>query len=63
MVDFQNRIVQLKSFITECIRVVRVTKKPTMETFKTIVKVSALGMLVIGAVGFVISIIGTLIGV
>ena len=39
------------------IRVWRLLKKPTMEEFKTISKVSAIGLLVIGAAGFAISII------
>ena len=38
------------------LRIWRLLKKPTMEEFKTISKVSAIGLLVIGALGFVISI-------
>ncbi len=48
---------KLKSFLIECKRVLKVTKKPTMLEFKTIVKVSGLGMVVIGLIGFVIQII------
>jgi len=44
----------LKAKFREWMRVLRVTKKPDSEEFKTIVKVSALGMLIIGAIGFVI---------
>lgn len=55
-------MIKLKSFFVECVRVVRVTKKPNKETFKMIVKVSAMGMALIGTVGFVISLIATLIG-
>ena len=47
---------KLKSFIYKCRIVLRVTKKPTKEEFYTIVKVSALGMVIIGAIGFVIQI-------
>ncbi len=43
-----------KDFVRECIRVVKVTKKPTKEEFKTIVKVTGIGMLAIGFIGFVI---------
>ena len=43
-----------KSFIGECIRVLKITKKPDAVEFKTIVKVSGLGILIIGAIGFVI---------
>ncbi|MBU3924056.1 MAG: protein translocase SEC61 complex subunit gamma [Nanoarchaeota archaeon] len=38
------------------LRVWRLLKKPTVQEFKTISKVSAIGLLVIGALGFVISV-------
>jgi len=44
-------------FTMECKRVLKVTKKPTKEEFKTIVKVSALGMAAIGLIGFLILLI------
>jgi protein transport protein SEC61 subunit gamma and related proteins len=43
-----------KNFWTECMRVLRVTKKPDRVEFLTIVKVSALGMAIIGLLGFAI---------
>jgi len=43
-----------KRKLTEYMRVLRVTKKPTGVEFKTIVKVSGLGMIVIGLIGFLI---------
>ena len=45
---------KIRSFIQECLRVLRVTKKPDAIEFKTIVKVSGLGILIIGLIGFVI---------
>lgn len=48
---------KFKKFIGECVRVLRVLKKPSNMEFKTIVKVSALGMLIIGFLGFLIQII------
>ncbi|MBN1502203.1 protein translocase SEC61 complex subunit gamma [Candidatus Woesearchaeota archaeon] len=45
---------KLKTFFIECKRVLKVTKKPTGEEFKNIVKVSALGMILIGFVGYII---------
>lgn len=48
---------KFKSFIIQCKRVFRVTKKPNKEEFKTIVKVSALGILIIGLLGFIIDMI------
>jgi protein transport protein SEC61 subunit gamma and related proteins len=44
----------MKNFWTECMRVLRVTKKPDRIEFSTIVKVSALGMAIIGILGFAI---------
>jgi protein transport protein SEC61 subunit gamma-like protein len=51
----------LKTFIRECIRVLRVTKKPTSFEFKSIVKITAIGMAIIGLLGFIIRMAGTLI--
>jgi protein transport protein SEC61 subunit gamma and related proteins len=42
------------AFVKECLRVFRITKKPSNEEFKTIVKVSGIGILVIGLIGFLI---------
>lgn len=55
--DIKGKIVQFKEFLRECRRVVMVTKKPTRDEFKTIVKVSGLGILAIGAIGFILSMI------
>jgi len=41
--------------MVECWRVLRITKKPSMEEFKTIVKASGLGMIVLGLIGFAIN--------
>jgi protein translocase SEC61 complex gamma subunit len=38
-------------------RVWRLLKRPTAEEFKTIAKVSALGLIIIGAFGFLISLV------
>ena len=44
----------LRSFIIECKRVLRVTRKPDKQEFTTIVKISSIGMAVIGLVGFIV---------
>ena len=49
-----SKIQVFKDFLIECQRVLRITKKPDKQELKTIVKVSGLGMLVIGLVGFLI---------
>lgn len=48
---------KLKTFYGECVRVFKITKKPTKEEFMAIVKVSALGILVIGFIGFLVHMI------
>lgn len=48
---------KVKSFIIQCKRVLKITKKPSKEEFKIIVKVSGLGILLIGLVGFLIHVI------
>jgi protein transport protein SEC61 subunit gamma and related proteins len=52
-----NMIQKIKSILNEWWRVLRVTKKPTGLEYKTIVKVSGLGIMIIGAVGFLIQMI------
>ncbi len=47
-------VTKLKSFITQSRRVFRVTKKPSKDEFKTIVKVTAIGIAIIGVIGFLI---------
>ncbi|MEM4260664.1 MAG: protein translocase SEC61 complex subunit gamma [Candidatus Woesearchaeota archaeon] len=48
---------KFKNFVAECLRVLRITKKPSKEEFMTILKASALGMAIIGLIGFIIHII------
>ncbi len=43
------------SFISQSKRVWHVLRKPTGEEFKTISKISAIGLLAMGAVGFIIA--------
>jgi protein transport protein SEC61 subunit gamma-like protein len=48
---------KLKDFWIQCVRVMRITKKPTKEEFITIVKVSGIGILAIGLIGFVLHLV------
>ena len=52
---------KIKSKLLEYQRVYKVTKKPTMEEFKAIVKVTALGIALIGLIGFGIHMLSILI--
>ncbi len=45
---------KVKSFVLESLRVLKITKKPDAVEFKTIVKVSGMGILIIGLIGFVV---------
>ncbi len=46
---------KIKSFIVQSKRVWLILKKPSGYEFKTIAKISAIGILAIGAVGFIVS--------
>ena len=52
---------KLKNFINESIRVFKITKKPGSDEFKTIVKVTSIGTLIIGFIGFIVHLISQLI--
>lgn len=59
--NFSGYISRAREFLSECLRVLRITKKPTKEEYKVIVKVAGLGMIIIGLIGFVIVMIKTLL--
>ena len=48
---------RLKSFIGQCNRVWYLLKKPNKEEFTTVAKVSAIGLGVVGGMGFLIAVI------
>lgn len=52
---------KIRSKIKEYHRVLKITKKPSMQEFKTAVKVTGIGIIIIGIIGFTISIIAYLI--
>lgn len=52
--DINSLLNKFKLFVLESIRVLRLTKKPDKIEFKTIVKASAIGILIIGIIGFII---------
>lgn len=47
----------IKSFLVQCKRVWQILKKPDSNEFKTTSKVAAIGLGLIGLIGFLISII------
>ena len=54
-------LAKLKSFGEECRRVLRVTKKPTRPELMNVVKVSGIGIALIGIIGFVLSMINKMV--
>ncbi|MBI2141488.1 protein translocase SEC61 complex subunit gamma [Candidatus Woesearchaeota archaeon] len=52
---------KLKSFAGECRRVLTVTKKPTKAELITVVKVSGIGIALIGLIGFALNMINKVI--
>ena len=58
--DLRSIKIKFKGFINECVRVLRVTKKPDKTEFLTIVKASGLGILIIGLLGFLIQMVKVL---
>lgn len=52
--EHQSWVGKAKRYIMECRRVLRITQKPSQEEFKTIVKITGIGMLAIGFIGFLV---------
>jgi len=59
--NISELLVKLKTFILECKRVFLVTKKPSKQEFTSIAKVTGIGILIIGLLGFVIFMIWQMI--
>ena len=47
----------IKSFFGKCVRVWHTLKKPTKEEFEKVAKISAIGILILGLLGFIIALI------
>lgn len=48
---------KIKTFTNQCVRVWHLMSKPSSYEFKTVAKVSALGLCLIGLLGFIITIV------
>ena len=57
-----NIFSKIRSFAIQSRRVLKITKKPSKEEFKIIVKVSGIGIAVIGAIGFCIHLAWRVLG-
>jgi protein transport protein SEC61 subunit gamma and related proteins len=51
-----------KSFMKQCVRVWKLLKKPSKKEFSTISKVSAIGLGLVGVVGFAVSLVMGFLG-
>jgi protein translocase SEC61 complex gamma subunit len=52
---------EISELVKRCIRIIHISSKPTGGEFSKVARVTALGMLLFGLVGFVISAISTFI--
>ena len=59
--DLNSYWIRLRGFINESARVLKVTRKPSKLEFQTIVKASGLGMVIIGLLGFIITMLKQLL--
>lgn len=53
----QSMGAKLKEFGKECGRVLKITKKPTGKEYKTILMITGIGILVVGLIGFLITMV------
>jgi protein transport protein SEC61 subunit gamma-like protein len=51
----------IHSFLKQCERVLRVSKKPDNEEYKTVAKVTGIGIIIIGLIGFIIELVSQLL--
>lgn len=49
----------LGELMKRCVRIIYISRKPTNEEFNEVAKVTAVGMLVIGVIGMIISLLFT----
>lgn len=60
--EFQEtKSAKVKRFIKEALRVLRITKKPDRTEFQNLVKVTGVGIAILGAIGFIIFLIKQLL--
>ncbi|NJF25478.1 protein translocase SEC61 complex subunit gamma [Thermococcus sp. Bubb.Bath] len=52
---------KIRNFLTESRRVLMVTRKPSWKEYKMASKITGIGMIVIGTIGLLITILGYLI--
>ena len=58
---YVNKMGKITAYLAECKRVLQLTKKPDKKEFWMIFKVTGIGILLIGLVGFIVSMIKHLV--
>ena len=53
---------RIDKFVKDSKRVLKVSRKPDAQEYRELAKVSAIGVVIIGVLGFVIVLLGSLIG-
>ncbi len=53
---------RIDKFVKDSKRVLKVSRKPDAQEYRELAKVSAIGVVIIGVIGFVIVLLGSLIG-
>ncbi|ACS32986.1 protein translocase SEC61 complex subunit gamma [Thermococcus gammatolerans] len=56
-----NYVEKIKNFLSESRRVLLVTRKPSWKEYKLAAKITGLGMIIIGTIGLLITMIGYLV--
>lgn len=52
----------ISQFIKQCRRVLHISKKPEREEYKNVAKITGIGIIIIGVIGFIITLIAQLLG-
>lgn len=53
---------EMKELLKRCNRILHISRKPTGDEYSKVARVTALGMVILGLTGFVISVISGFIG-
>ena len=50
-------MVKKQTFVEQCVRVLKVTKKPNGKEYSAVAKVAGFGILIVGLIGFIVFLI------
>ncbi len=49
-------------FIRQCRRVLQISKKPDRDEYQNVAKITGIGIIIIGVIGFIVSLVAQLLG-